>query len=205
MLTTSPATIPSPSDGSSVERDDHLAGVDRDADVQVERRVGLVQLLDGVARGERRAHGALGVVLVRDRCAEDGHDRVADELLHGAAEALDLGAQARVVRGEHRAHVLRVELLGAAGEADEVGEEDRDDLALLTPAGLLRGERRAARHAEARTVRVFRAARGAIHALQRTLPRTRLRHGRNAWRRRTISPKRNGRPCRRASRARASG
>ena len=42
---------------------------------------------------ERSAHRTLGIVLVRDRRAEDGHDRVADELLHGAAEALDLRAQ----------------------------------------------------------------------------------------------------------------
>jgi hypothetical protein len=65
--------------------------------VQIERRVRLVELLDGVAGGERSANGALGVVLVSDRRSEDGHHGVADELLHRAAEALDLEAQARVV------------------------------------------------------------------------------------------------------------
>ena len=99
--------------------------------MQVEGRIRLVQLLDGVADGERGADRALGVVLVRRGGAEDRHDGITDELLHRAAEALDLGAQARVVGGEHRPHVLRIELLGAACEADEVGEEDRDDLALL--------------------------------------------------------------------------
>ena len=107
---------------------------------------------------------------------------------------------------EDRAHVLGVEPLGAAGEADEVGEEDRDDLALLAHrarCGAASGvphaiQKRARRGFSCRT-------RGNPCALKRTLPRTRLRHGRNAWRRRTISPRRNGRPCRRASRARASG
>ena len=47
-----------------------------------------------VANRERGAHGSLGVVLVCDRRAEDGHDRVADELLDGASEALELGADA---------------------------------------------------------------------------------------------------------------
>ena len=38
---------------------------------------------------ERRADSPLGVVLVRDRSPPDGHDRVPDELLHRAAEALN--------------------------------------------------------------------------------------------------------------------
>ena len=88
-------------------------------------------LADRVADRERRAHRALGVVLVRDRRAEDGHHRVADELLDRAAVPLDLGAQLRVVRRERRADVLRVEPLGACRRADEVGEEDRHDLPLL--------------------------------------------------------------------------
>jgi hypothetical protein len=37
-----------------------------------------------------RAHGAERVVLVQDRYAEDGHDRVANELLDRASVALDL-------------------------------------------------------------------------------------------------------------------
>lgn len=54
-----------------------------------------------------------------------------DELLDNPAATLDLGAQARVVRVEDLAHVLRVEVLSAGGEPDEVGEEHRDDLALV--------------------------------------------------------------------------
>ena len=44
---------------------------------------------DGVDELEGGADGALGVVLVGDRRAPDGHDRVADELLDGAAVAVD--------------------------------------------------------------------------------------------------------------------
>ena len=104
--------------------------------MEVEGRIRFVQLLDGVAGGERGAHRALRVVLVRRGGAEDRHDRITDELFHGAAEALDLGAQARVVGGEHRPHVLRIELLGAPCEPDEVGEEDRDLACSSRAAGL---------------------------------------------------------------------
>ena len=44
---------------------------------------------DGRDEVERRANGPLGVVLVCDRRSPDGHDGVADELLDGAAVALD--------------------------------------------------------------------------------------------------------------------
>ena len=74
---------------------------------------------------------------MRDRRAEDRDHRVADELLDGAAPALELGAQPLVVRAQERVDVLGVELLGARREADQVGEEDGDDLAL--PAGLGHG------------------------------------------------------------------
>ena len=46
-----------------------------------------------VADRERRADGALGIVLVRDRRAEERHHRVADELLDRAAVALELRAE----------------------------------------------------------------------------------------------------------------
>ena len=60
------------------------------------------------------ANGAFGIVLVRNRGAEDAIDRVADELLDRAAVALDLRPQARVIGRERRSHVLRVELLRPA-------------------------------------------------------------------------------------------
>jgi hypothetical protein len=126
--------------------------------VQIERGVALVQLDNGLAHGERGTDGALGVVLVRDGRAEDRHHRVADELLHRPAEALDLRPQAPVVGREHGAHVLRVELLRSSGEADQIGEEDRYDLALFPRRRLLGGERRGAGVTEARAFRVLLAA-----------------------------------------------
>ena len=108
VLTTSPATMPSPSSGPRAERHERLAGVDADAELEL----GLL-VEDPVADRERSANGALGVVLVRDGSAEDRHHRVADELLHRAAEALQLVAQAGVIRAEERAHLLRIHLLRA--------------------------------------------------------------------------------------------
>jgi hypothetical protein len=80
--------------------------------------------------------------------AEDGHHRIADELLDGAAMVFELRAHARVVRREHAAHVLGVEALCLRREADEVDEDDRDGLPLLAAVGLRPGERRAAGVAE---------------------------------------------------------
>ncbi len=91
VLRTSPAAIPSPSLRACVEVDERLPGGGPDPDGETERRVFAVQLRDRLADRERGADGALRVVLVRDRSAEDGHHRVADELLDGAAEALELG------------------------------------------------------------------------------------------------------------------
>ena len=90
--------MPSPSRAEGVERDNGLAGVHRDAHVEVDRLDDLVQFGHRVAHRERGPHGALRVVLVGDRCAEHCHDRVADELLDYPAETLDLGADAREVR-----------------------------------------------------------------------------------------------------------
>ena len=113
------------------ERDHRLAGGDADADVEAERRIRRVEVGERVSCRQRAPHGALGVVLVRQRRAEERHDGVADELLDRAAEPLQLGLHPAVIGREHAADVLRIEVLGAAGEADEVGEEDADDLALL--------------------------------------------------------------------------
>ena len=79
---------------------------------------------------------------MRRRRAEERHHRVADELLDGAAETLELAAQVRVVGREQGAHVFGIELLGTRGEADQVGEENRHDLPLLARGrghGLERG------------------------------------------------------------------
>ena len=116
---------------------------------------------DPVADGERGADRALRVVLVRNRGAEHGHHGVADELLDRPPEALELVAQPRVIRPEQRAHLLGIHALRARGEADEVGEEDGHDLALLEPRVLVDCKRRRAGVAETRAIRILLAAAGA--------------------------------------------
>ena len=111
-----------------------------------------VQHLEPLLHLERAADGAQGVVLVGGRHPEDGHDRVADELLDGAAVTLEGGAHLLEVAGDHLAERLGVEPLAERSRALEVGEDDRD----LTPR-LVHGrsrllgalERRAAVAAEA--------------------------------------------------------
>ena len=134
---------------SGVERHERLAGRDRHAHLEPPL------LDDRVADREARTDRTLRVVLVSSRRAEDGHHRVADELLHRAPVALELGAQLRVVRRERGAHVLGVELLGERRRPDEIGEEDADDLPLFAGPGCRRLERRAAAGAEVRALVVL--------------------------------------------------
>ena len=71
-----------------------------------------VELVDRGQDAQRRAHRALGIVFVRDRRTEDRHDRVADELLHRAAEP-SISCFTRAWYGRRRrADVLRIGLLG---------------------------------------------------------------------------------------------
>ena len=79
---------------------------------------------------ERRADGALGVVLADGRRAPHGHDRVADELLDRAAVPLDDLAGHLEVAAEELADRLRVAVVGEGREADEIGEQDADEPAL---------------------------------------------------------------------------
>ena len=125
-----------------------------------------------VLHAQRAADGALGVVLVRDRGAEDGHDVVADVLVDLAPEALDLLAQAPQRAVDETLDRLGVHALGHGGVARQVGEQHRDLAALLGGRRLVghrcrrarrRGpglERRAAVRAEARPGRDGLAARG---------------------------------------------
>ena len=121
----------------------------------------LVQLLDRLQDAEAGPDGPFGVVLVCHGRAEDGHDRVADELLDRAAVALDLLPQASVVGADAGADVLGVSRFRGGGEADEVAEEHGDDLALLLHRRCrLRGERRAAEGAERELARELLTAGG---------------------------------------------
>jgi len=89
------------------EHYERLTGVDANADVQVEPLVLHIQLREGLADREGCADRALRVVLMRLRRAEERQHGVAAELLERAAVPLQLSADARVVRGDERLHVLR--------------------------------------------------------------------------------------------------
>ena len=77
---------------------------------------------------------SLGIVLVGDRCAPDGHHRVADELLDRAAVPLDDIAGDVEVLAQQLADRLGVAALGQCREADQVGEQDGDDRVARRPA-----------------------------------------------------------------------
>jgi hypothetical protein len=139
---------PLPLFGAGAQGHDRLPRVDADAYLQRQRRVGVVQLVDRLQDAEAGPDGALCIVLVRHGRAEDGHHRIADELLHGAAVALDLLSQAGVVGADAGAHVLGVCRFGGRGEADEAAEEDGHDLALVNGCCRLLGQRRRAEGTE---------------------------------------------------------
>jgi len=134
-----------------------LAAVHRSANCQFEIRVLGVELVDRAQDAQRRVHRALGIVFVGDRRTKDRHDRIADELFHRPAEALDLLLHACVVRTQARANVLRIDLFGRRGEPDEVDEENGDDLALFSRPPRCVLEADAARRAEARPLGVLLA------------------------------------------------
>jgi hypothetical protein len=118
---------------------DDFAGVEADANLERDARGaldGLGVALDGLLHAEGRVTGADGVVLVGERRAKEGHDPVAHHLIDGALKP---------VHGFHHPLEDGVEelpgLLGiAVGEelhrALQVGEEDRDLLALALEGGL---------------------------------------------------------------------
>ena len=107
----------------------HLAGHDADPAFQPELRQRVSHLGRGAQRAER-------VVLARDRDAEHRHHRVADELLHRPAVALDDRLHPLEVPREQRAQPFRIDRLAERGRAGEVAEEHGDRLALQGPQAI---------------------------------------------------------------------
>jgi hypothetical protein len=140
-------------------------------DVQIEVRIGRVELCDGVERRQRGAHRAFGIVLVGPRGAVEHEDRIADELRHRPAQALELAADAGVVGAQQAVDVLGVHGLGARGEAHEIAEERRDHLALLLETGAAtRCQLSAACATEPKTLGVLASAAVAEHLRAITAP-----------------------------------
>jgi hypothetical protein len=123
--------------GAIVARD-HLAGVDGDAQTEVARQPGLLagQLAEGLLHADGRSHGADRIVLGDAGHAEAGQHAVSEQLHDGAAVGLHHGAHRPVVAVHQAAGGLRVQSFVQRRRSDQVGEDDRDDLAGLGGARL---------------------------------------------------------------------
>ena len=112
----------------------HLAGIDPDAQGEGDAvgRLGLdVELLHRGLHAQRGPDGALGVVLMGNRGAEQRHHVVADVLVDRAAEAHDLLAEPAQAAIHHGLDGLGVHSLRHRGVAREVREQDAHLAALL--------------------------------------------------------------------------
>jgi hypothetical protein len=83
-----------------------------------------------IAQMKRRLAGAVGVILQSERRAEQGHDPVASELVHGAFEAVHAVGKDLEEGVENVVPLLGVELFGERHRALHVGKEHRHVLAL---------------------------------------------------------------------------
>jgi len=113
---------------------DHLTGVEAGAsrETNAPRPFKLVvQHLETLTHLARSPNGAKRIVLVHDGCAEHRHDRIAQELSHCGAVALEHRLHLLEVTGQKAPERFRIELLTDRRRADEVGEDDRDELAHL--------------------------------------------------------------------------
>ncbi len=121
---------PLPELRTGAQHDNRLARVDADTDGEVRSAV-LVRLLDRIEDPQAGADRPFGVVLVGCGRAEHGHDGIPDELLDGPAKGLDVLAEQLEVGVHQRVDVLGVGVVRPRGKADDVAEEDGDDLPLL--------------------------------------------------------------------------
>ncbi len=108
---------------------DDRPGLDADARGQFRRAFGDVPGVEVGKRAldrERRAHGALGVVLLRLRIAEERHQPVAELLQHMTAKIGHRRRSLVEIGVDEVAPVLGVQLRGEARRADEIAEHHRD-------------------------------------------------------------------------------
>jgi hypothetical protein len=118
--------------------DDDLAGVEPHPDTHLKamcapHRLGIVA--HGGLHRQRRIAGPQGMVFMGDRCTEEGHDAIAQHLVHGALVAVHSihhMAQSRVQQ------VLRgfgIEISDQFGGVFEVGKYNADLLAFAFEGG----------------------------------------------------------------------
>jgi len=122
----------------------------------------LVQAGETSAQLVSSAHRPEGVVLVKGRHTEDGHDRIADELLDGASVPLHDRLRGLEVTTHDAPQALRVDPLAERGRARDVAEEDGYGLAHLAH-GCGLAEQRPAGIAKARAQAILRTATHANH------------------------------------------
>jgi hypothetical protein len=150
--------------------DQHVAGVDADADVELEISLAadlLGQLVDGGAQLAGRLHGPQGVVLVQLGHAEGGHEAVAVALAHAGSPVAQGLADGAAVAVHQLLYGLGAELPLHVGRPGHVAEDDRDD------PELLRGE------PDADGMAAYRAEVGPVH---RAVAAVRAyRHDRSIW------------------------
>ncbi len=105
------------------------AALDADAGGKLRRaRSGVpgVEAGERALDGERRAHRALGVVLLRLRIAEQGHQSVAEFLQHVAANSRHRVRGLAEIGADQVAPVLGAEPRRQTRRADEIAEHHRD-------------------------------------------------------------------------------
>ena len=108
-------------------------GLDADAGGKLGRArsgVPCVEVGERALDGERGPHGALGVVLLRLRIAEQRHQPVAELLQHMAAKIGHRRRSFVEIGVDEVAPVFGVQLCGEARRADEIAEHHRDRAAL---------------------------------------------------------------------------
>ena len=151
--------------------DEHLAGLHADPHRELRPALGgepAVQLGKDRLHLDRRADGALGVVLVRARHAEDGQHGVAHELLEEPLVAPDLLGQSVERAADDGLDHLGILAFRERRGPDEVGEEGGRVLPFLA-SWLGLNDRARAVQAELRVVRVLTtAARADDHGPQPT-------------------------------------
>ena len=91
------------------------------------------QLSQSPLHPQRHMQGPLRVVLMRRRSAENGHHRIADELLDRASSPLDFRRHRVVEAIEHRPDPFGILIGGKLSRPDEVREKNRRKLPFLSP------------------------------------------------------------------------
>jgi hypothetical protein len=140
--------------------DHHLTGVDADGKGQIAAQLG---------HSQSRRHGPLGIVVVGLGHAEQSHQAVAHVLVNGAAVGHDHLPHATKGSIDGAGQRFGIGVLSQAGEADDIGEQDRRQLAFARGRSRRVGasQRTAAATAESVVGRIGRTARRAGQALER--------------------------------------